>query len=98
MFAAETKTFLPKAVGTLSIELRWAIPSGFYGKLFPRSGILMAHFVTIDAGVIDTDFRSIIQVLMLNHHPQLQKVNLSMLIIQKKIWKRFLRKQRKICK
>ena len=57
-------------MGTLSIDLRWAIPTGFYGKLFPRSGILKEHFVTIDAGVIDADFRGIIQVLILNHHPE----------------------------
>ena len=68
LFAAETKTFLPKTVGTLSIELRWAIPPGFYGKLFPCSGISKEHFVTIDAGVIDADFRGVIQVLILNHH------------------------------
>ena len=70
MFAAETKTFLPKTVGTLSIDLRWAIPTDFYGKLFPRSGILREHFVTTDAGVIDADFRGVIQVLILNHHPE----------------------------
>ena len=70
LLAAATKTFLPKSVGSLSIDLRWAIPPGFYGKLFPRSGILKEHFVTIDAGVIDADFRGIIQVLILNHHPE----------------------------
>ena len=70
LFAAETKTFLPKSVNTRSLELRWAIPTGFYGKLFPRSGILKEHFVSIDAGVIDADFRGIIQVLMINHPPE----------------------------
>ena len=70
LFAAETKTFIPKSVGTLSLDLRCAIPTGFYGKLFPRSGILREHFVTIDAGVIDADFRGIIQVLISNHHPE----------------------------
>ena len=70
LFKAETKTLLPKTVGTLSIDLRWAIPTDFYGKLFPRSGILKEHFVTIDAGVIDADFRGVIQVLILNHHPE----------------------------
>ena len=61
LFAAETKTFLPNSVGTISLNLRWAIPTGFSGKLFPRSGLLMDHFVTIDAGVIDADFRGVIQ-------------------------------------
>ena len=70
MFTAETKTFLPETVGTLSIELRWAILPGFYGKLFPCSGILKEHFVTTDDGVINADFRGVIQVLILNHHPE----------------------------
>ena len=70
LFAAETKTFLPKKMGTLSLDLRWAIPIGFYGKLFPLSGILKEHFVTIDAGVIDGNFRSIIQVLILNQNSE----------------------------
>ena len=70
VFAAEIKTFLPNSVDIISLELRWAIPNGFYGKMFPRSGILREHFVSIDAGVIDADFRGIIQVLMVNHHPQ----------------------------
>ena len=52
LFATETKTILPKSVGIISLDLRWAIPTGFYGKLFPRSGILKDHFVTIDAGVM----------------------------------------------
>ena len=30
LFAAETKTFLPNSVGTISIELRWVIPTGFF--------------------------------------------------------------------
>ena len=67
LFAAETKTLLPKSTDTTSLDLRWAIPSGFYGKVFPRSGILKKHFVTIDAGVIDSDYRGIIEVLLVNH-------------------------------
>ena len=70
MFAVGTKTFLPKSVDTLSLELRGAIPTGIYGKLFAHSGILKEHFVSIDADVIDADFRGIIQVLMINHQPE----------------------------
>ena len=68
LFAAEAKTFLPKLTDTISLDLRWAIPSGFYGKVFPRAGVLKEHFVTINAGVIDSDFRGIIQVLLVNDH------------------------------
>ena len=38
--------------------------------MFLRSEILKEHYVSIDAGVIDVDFRGIIQVLMLIHHPE----------------------------
>ena len=50
-------------------ELRCAIPTGFYGKLFPRSRLLIEHIVSIDAGMINADFRGIIQILMLNQDP-----------------------------
>ena len=29
----------------------------------------MEHFVTIDAGVTDADFRGVVQALVVNHHP-----------------------------
>ena len=80
MFAAETKTFLPKSLDALSLELRWAIPTGFYGKLLSRSGILKEHFVSIDNGVIEADFRGILQVLMINHIRK--KFLLSVLVIE----------------
>ena len=53
VFAAETKTILPSTTATLSLEIRWAISTGFFGKLFVHPGILREEFVTIDAGVID---------------------------------------------
>ena len=47
------------------LDFRWAIPTGFYGKLFSRSGILKERFVSIDA-----DFRGITQLLILNLYPE----------------------------
>ena len=46
------------------------IPKGFYGKIFPRSGLLKQHLITCDAGVIDADFRGSVEVLIINHHPR----------------------------
>ena len=68
LFATETKTLLPNSANTISLDLRLAIPTGFYGKLFPSSSLLKEHLVTVDAGVIDSDFRGIDQVLLVNHH------------------------------
>ena len=59
---------MPNSADTVSLDLRWAIPTGFFGKLFPHSSILKDHLVTVDAGVIDADFRGVVQALFMNHH------------------------------
>ena len=64
------KLFLAKSVDSISLEMIWAITSGFYGKLFPRSGILKEHLLTVNAGVIDSDFRGKVAALLFNHHPE----------------------------
>ena len=55
MFAADTKTLLPKSVECISLDLRTAIKN---------------HLLTCDAGVIDSNFRGKIYVLMISHHPE----------------------------
>ena len=70
LFAAETLTLFPEKNICISLAFRFAIPKGFYGKIFPRSGLFKEHLITCDAGVLDSDFRGIVQVLMMNHHPK----------------------------
>ena len=65
VFAAETKTFLPKTVDTILLELRWAVLTGFYGKLCPRSGLLREHFVSIDSDLKPLLFVLVIELLRL---------------------------------
>ena len=67
LYAAEAKTILPKDHGIVSLELRWEIPNGFYGKIFSRSGLLVRHMITA-GGVIDSDYRGTVKVLLINHH------------------------------
>ena len=42
----------------------------FFGKIFPRSGLIKNHCVSCDAGVIDSDYRGGISVIMVNNHPE----------------------------
>ena len=70
VFAAKSKTFLPKSVNSTSLEMIWTIPFGLYGKLFPKSRILREHLVTVNAGVIYSDFRDKVATLLFNHHPE----------------------------
>lgn len=43
-----------------------AIPEGCYGRIAPRSGLAVKHSIDVGAGVIDTDYRGTIQVLLFN--------------------------------
>ena len=70
LFAANTLTLFPKNNGCISLAGRFAIPKGFFGKIFPRSGLLRDHLVTCDGGALDADFRGIIQVIMIDHHSE----------------------------
>lgn len=34
IYAAEDKEILPKSNAVVSVDLRWAIPKGYFGKIF----------------------------------------------------------------
>ncbi|VDD90649.1 unnamed protein product [Enterobius vermicularis] len=44
----------------------FAIPSGCYGRVAPRSGLAAKHFIGVGAGVIDSDYRGEVKVLLFN--------------------------------
>ena len=67
LYAAEDKEILPKNNAIISLDLRIAIPRGFFGKNFSRSGLCLNHKITAEAGVINSGFRGIVQVLLFNH-------------------------------
>lgn len=43
------------------------IPVGTYGRVAPRSGLAVNHFIDVGAGVIDEDYRGEVRVLLFNH-------------------------------
>lgn len=47
--------------------IKVAIPSGYYGRIAPRSGLAVTQGLDVGAGVIDPDYRGEIYVLMFNH-------------------------------
>lgn len=66
LYAADTVTILPQTAQTISLDLRFAIPAGFFGKIMPRSIILLDHLNTVDGGVIDSDFKGIVKAILVN--------------------------------
>ena len=46
VFALECRTILAKTCSSIPLDFKMAIPNDFYGKIFPRSGLLKQHLVT----------------------------------------------------
>ena len=51
------------------------IPPGYFGKIYPRSGLCARNAVDVGAGVIDSDYRGEIKVLLINH--KIEEVRIS---------------------
>jgi len=58
-------TIEPNCFQKVDIKVSFAIPTGFYGKIFDRSSIA-AQGVTVLAGVIDSDYRGNVSILLHN--------------------------------
>ncbi|EAL60754.1 dUTP diphosphatase [Dictyostelium discoideum AX4] len=48
-------------------DLQIAIPDGTYGRIAPRSGLAWKNFIDCGAGVIDSDYRGNVGVVLFNH-------------------------------
>lgn len=55
---------MEKALGKTDIQI--ALPSGYYGRVAPRSGLAAKHVVDVGAGVTNEDYRGNIGVVVFN--------------------------------
>ncbi|XP_050293431.1 deoxyuridine 5'-triphosphate nucleotidohydrolase-like [Anthonomus grandis grandis] len=61
-------TIIPAKGKTLiSTGLKFELPKNCYGRIAPRSGLAVNHFIDVGAGVIDEDYRGEIKILLFNH-------------------------------
>ena len=56
LFAAEDKVIKAQSIKSVWVHLEMEIPSGYYGRILPRSSLARYHFIDIGGGVIDSDF------------------------------------------
>lgn len=59
-------TILPGSRVLVPTGVKMAIPPGRYGRVAPRSGLANRYGIDVLAGVIDSDYRGYIGVILLN--------------------------------
>ncbi|BCZ16688.1 dUTP pyrophosphatase [Aviadenovirus bubonis] len=68
-------------------DLAFRIPPGYYGRVAPRSGLASKYCVDVGAGVIDSDYRGNVAVLLINFGEQPYNVSkgdrIAQLILEK---------------
>lgn len=50
----------------IKTDLQVEIPEGCYGRIAPRSGLAHKNFIDVGAGVIDSDYRGNVGVILFN--------------------------------
>jgi dUTP pyrophosphatase len=67
LFASETAELAPGGRAAVSTGLFLAIPPGYAGLVWPRSGLAIRSGIDTLAGVIDSDYRGEVRVVLVNH-------------------------------
>ena len=67
--AAEDVTLDPGARAAVATGVQVEIPAGHVGLVWPRSGLAVRHGLDTLAGVIDSDYRGEVRVVLVNHGP-----------------------------
>jgi len=65
--ASEAVTIAPGARAAVPTGVRVQIPPGHVGLVWPRSGLAVRHGIDTLAGVIDSDYRGEVRVVLVNH-------------------------------
>src|SRR3989338_902623 len=65
-YALETTLLQPGERKLIPTGIRMAIPQGYVGLIWDKSGIALKHGVTCLAGVVDAGYRGEITILMHN--------------------------------
>lgn len=68
--ASEALVIPPGGRAAVPTALRLEIPPGHVGLVWPRSGLAVRHGIDTLAGVIDSDYRGELKVVLVNHGDQ----------------------------
>lgn len=66
LYSAEDTLVPSHGKALVDTQISMAIPNGHYGRVAPRSGLAVKHMIAVGAGVIDSDYRGSLKVLLFN--------------------------------
>lgn len=66
LYAPEGHRLVPGQRKLIPTGIQIAVPHGFYGRVAPRSGLAFKHGIDVLAGVIDSDYRGDLGVILIN--------------------------------
>jgi len=66
LYTTESYELKPGERKAFKTDISLAIPTGFYGRVAPRSGLAVKHGIDVLAGVIDSDYIGEILVALIN--------------------------------
>jgi dUTP diphosphatase len=85
--AAEDLTLGPGEWASVGTGLHVEIPPGHVGLVWPRSGLAVRHGIDTLAGVIDSDYRGEVRVVLVNHGREAYRIaagdRIAQLLIQR---------------
>ena len=70
MSAFEDASIEPNTWKAVDTGIVIQIPSDCYARVAPRSGLALKKGIDVLAGVIDSDYRDSIKVILMNHGPE----------------------------
>ncbi len=86
LVSAETQEVVlrPGDTRLVSTGIRISLPAGYEAQVRPRSGLALKHGITLlnSPGTIDSDYRGLISVILINHGKQDFTVTRGMRIAQ----------------
>lgn len=70
LYSAEEKVIPARGKALVDTQLSIAVPQGCYGRVAPRSGLASKNMIDTGAGVIDSDYRGTVFILLFNFSEQ----------------------------
>lgn len=66
LYSTEEYELKPMERRLFNIRIKMSIPKGYYGRIAPKSGLAFKNGIDVLAGVIDSDYRGEVGVLLVN--------------------------------